>query len=40
MEVKNMYTLQEENADLREDLNRTKAISYDAKIKEMTAENN
>lgn len=39
MEVKNMYTLQEENADLREDLNRTKAISYDTKIKEMTEEN-
>ena len=39
MEVKNMYTLHEENADLREDLNRTKAISYDTKIKEMTEEN-
>jgi len=34
-----MYTLQEENVDLREDLNRTKAISYDTKIKEMTEEN-
>lgn len=39
MEVRNMYTLQEENVDLREDLNRTKAISYDTKIKEMTEEN-
>ena len=34
-----MYVLQEENKDLREDLNRTKAISYDTKIKEMTEEN-
>lgn len=34
-----MYILQEENKDLREDLQRTKAISYDTKIKEMTEEN-
>ena len=34
-----MYVLQEENKDLREDLNRIKAISYDTKIKEMTEEN-
>lgn len=39
LEVKNMYVLQEENKDLREDLQRTKAISYDTKIKEMTEEN-
>ena len=39
LEVKNMYILQEENKDLREDLQRTKAISYDTKIKEMTEEN-
>ena len=39
MELKNMYILQEENKDLREDLERLKAISYDQKVKEMTQEN-
>ena len=34
-----MYVLQEENKDLREDLDRVKAISYDQKIKEMASEN-
>jgi hypothetical protein len=39
LELKNMYIIMEENKDLKEDLNRLKAISYDVKIKEMTQEN-
>jgi len=35
MELKNMYIIREENKDLREDLNRLKALSYDEKIKKM-----
>lgn len=38
-ELKNMYILQEENKDLREDYNRLKRLSYDDKIKEMAEEN-
>lgn len=38
-ELKNMYILQEENKDLRDDLNRLKKLTYDDKIKEMAEEN-
>ena len=38
-ELRNMYILQEENKDLRDDLNRLKKLSYDDKIKEMADEN-
>ena len=34
-----MYILQEENKDLREDLERLQKLSYDDKIKEMAEEN-
>ena len=34
-----MYIIQEENKDLREDLNRLKKLTYDDKIKEMVEEN-
>lgn len=34
-----MYIIQEENKDLREDLARLKALSYDDKIKQMAKEN-
>ena len=40
LELKNMYIIQEENKDLREDLERLKAMSYDKKVKQMVAENN
>ena len=39
LEVKNMYILQEENNDLREDLERLQKLSYDERIKEMAEEN-
>jgi len=39
LELKNMYIIQEENKDLREDLDRLKSISYDQKVKEMQVEN-
>lgn len=39
LEVKNMYILQEENKDLREDMERLKKMSYDQKVKEMAEEN-
>ena len=38
-EIKNMYILQEENKDLRDDLNRLRKLTYDDKIKEMAEEN-
>jgi hypothetical protein len=34
-----MFILQEENKDLKEDLDRLKKLSYDEKIKEMHEEN-
>ena len=34
-----MYILQEENNDLREDLERLQKLSYDERIKEMAEEN-
>jgi hypothetical protein len=40
LELKNMYIIQEENKDLREDLERIKAMSYDKKVKNTVAENN
>ena len=33
LELKSMYIIMEENKDLKEDLNRLKALSYDEKIK-------
>ena len=39
LELKNMYIIMEENKDLKEDLNRLKAISYDQKVKDVTKEN-
>ena len=39
MQLKNMVILQDENKDLREDLDRLKKLSYDEKIKEMHEEN-
>ena len=39
MEVKNMWILQEENKDLREDLDRLQKTSYDQKVKDMQDEN-
>ena len=40
LELKNMYILQEENKDLKEDLERLKAMSYDKKVKATVEENN
>ena len=37
--LKNMYILQEENKDLKEDLNRLKKLTYDDKVKEIAEEN-
>jgi hypothetical protein len=39
MQLKSMAILQDENKDLREDLDRLKKLSYDDKIKEMHEEN-
>jgi hypothetical protein len=39
LELKNMYIIMEENKDLKDDLQRLKAISYDEKIKVITQEN-
>lgn len=39
LELKNMYVLQEENKDLREDLKLLKAITHDEKVKQMNDEN-
>jgi hypothetical protein len=39
MQLKSMVILQDENKDLREDLDRLKKLSYDDKIKEMHEEN-
>lgn len=38
-QLKNMYIVQEENKDLKDDLNRLKKLTYDDKIKEMAEEN-
>lgn len=39
LELKNMYILEQENKDLKEDYDRLKALSYDEKIKQMAQEN-
>ena len=39
LELKNMYILEQENKDLKEDFDRLKALSYDEKIKQMAQEN-
>ena len=38
-ELKNMYILQEENKDLREDLDRLKSLTYEQRMKQMQEEN-
>lgn len=38
-ELKNLYILQEENKDLKDDLNRLKKLSYDDKVKDLAEEN-
>lgn len=39
MELKNMYAIQEENKDLREDLERQKSLTYEDRMKEVMEEN-
>lgn len=39
MELKNMYALQEENKDLREDLERAKSLTYEERMKDVMEEN-
>jgi len=39
LELKNMYILQEENRDLREDLERLKSLTYEDRMKDLVAEN-
>jgi len=39
MELKNMYALQEENKDLREDLERAKSLTYEERMKDIMEEN-
>jgi hypothetical protein len=39
LELKNMYILQEENKDLREDLENLKSLTYEARMKNMAQEN-
>lgn len=39
MELKNMYLIQEENKDLREDLERLKNLTYEDRMKEVLEEN-
>ena len=39
MELKNMYLLEEENTELKEDLLRLKVLSSDDKHKEIVSEN-
>jgi hypothetical protein len=39
MELKNMYILQEENKDLREDLERLQSMTYEQRMKDLAAEN-
>jgi hypothetical protein len=38
-ELKNMYMIQEENKDLREDLERLKSLTYEDRMKEMHEDN-
>ena len=39
MEIKNMYAIQEENKDLKEDLERLKSMTYEDRMKEAMEEN-
>ena len=39
LELKNMYIIQEENNDLREDLQRQKSLTYEDRMKEVIEEN-
>ena len=39
LELKNMYCIQEENKDLREDLERMKSMTYEDRMKEALEEN-
>ena len=39
MELKNMYAIQEENKDLREDLDRMRSLTYEDRMKEALDEN-
>lgn len=39
LELKNMYILQEENNDLREELNNLKSLTYEERMKAMVEEN-
>ena len=39
LELKNMYAIEEENRDLREDLDRLKSLTYEDRMKEMVEEN-
>lgn len=39
LEIKNMYAIQEENKDLRDDLERLKSMTYEDRMKEAMEEN-
>ena len=39
LEIKNMYAIQEENRDLREDLERMKSLTYEDRMKDAMEEN-
>lgn len=39
MELKNMYIIQEENADLKEDLERLKSLTYEDRMRDVMDEN-
>ena len=39
LELKNMYAIQEENRDLKEDLERMKSLTYEDRMKEAMEEN-
>lgn len=39
LELKNMYAIQEENKDLREDLERQRSLTYEDRMKEALEEN-
>lgn len=39
LEIKNMYAIQEENKDLREDLERLKSMTYEDRMKEAMEDN-
>lgn len=39
LELKNMYILEEENKDLREELEQLKSLTYEARMKDLVEEN-